>query len=136
MSSSATVCYVVQSCLTTMTIDLWCVSDHLTNLYGRTLLIEDTLVEGAYNNQGFKSEVGCISLQPGRVLLISVDEYNSNTQSSLNPLSNRCENPRSIKFQPSTSQARLNGETRRRSMYVFLWVGYHPMLTTARGFSP
>jgi hypothetical protein len=45
-----------------MTIDLCCVSDHLTNLYGRTLLIEDTLVEGAYNNQGFNPEVGNISL--------------------------------------------------------------------------
>jgi hypothetical protein len=69
-----------------MTFDLCCVSDHLTHLYGRTLLIEDTLVEGAYNNQGFKSEVGSVSLQPGRVILISVDEYNINTQPFLNPL--------------------------------------------------
>jgi hypothetical protein len=45
-----------------MTVDLYRVPDHLTHLYGRTLLIEDTLVEGAYNNQGFKSEVGSIYL--------------------------------------------------------------------------
>ncbi len=66
MGSSA-MCLLVKLC-DVMTIDLCCVSDHLTHLYGPTLLIEDTLVEGAYNNQGFKSEVGSIPLLPRSII--------------------------------------------------------------------